>query len=304
MASQNDLRRALAGAAYRDRIVRLVDGNLLGAECLVASRQGLFAVNRTSFRPICYGIFFGLTVHDGVVYAFEACDRPRAPSQMGRIVRFDLKPDALNNARPLCEGLDNGCHQLAVIHGQLVLVDTSAQALRIFDLDGRWLDSIQPLAAAKNEEAPLHVHMNSICAVGGEVQVLLHNGPLCPAQTSEVLVLDRQWQVRDRYALDGYHCHDILPLEDGRILYCGSKDGELLGSDGLKLKLSDRMTRGLARTPTGLIVGTGDFMQRAVRLDAMGSIVFLDSSLNRECEVALPAAPTCIASLAFSARSP
>jgi hypothetical protein len=300
--SQNDLRYALARNAYRDAIVRLVDGDLRSAECLIASRQGLFAVNRHSFRLVCHGIFFGLTLKDGHLFAFEACDRPRDPSSMGRIVRFDVVDQHICNPLILCDGLDNGCHQLAFVDQQLVLVDTYTQVLRLFDAAGRLIETIQPvpevgLARASGNARHMsesYVHMNSIAVVGDHIHILLHNGSITPAKRSEVLIFDRQWRLSDRFGLDGFHCHDVLPYDDGLILYCGSQDGELLCSDGRKWKLTERMTRGLARNRSGVVVGTGDFARREQRLQATGSVIFLGNDMKSLVEIELPAAPTTI----------
>jgi hypothetical protein len=139
--------------------------------------------------------------------------------------------------------------------------------------------------------------MNSIQRVEDRILIMLHNGTLVPPRNSEVLVFDRSWNLVDRTAVDGMSCHDILPLDDGSLLYCGSDDGELIGSNGLKIKLSPYMTRGLARNDRHLIVGTSRLAERHARELVQGSVIFLGHDYQPVCEVQLPGAPTCIISV-------
>jgi hypothetical protein len=295
--SHSDLRRAVARAAYRSGKIRLVSGELAEALCLVASMEGLYAVDQTSARLLCHGHFFGIAHHDSRVYAFEACDQVDHPSKLSRILRFDLVAGTLENPTILCQGLDNGCHQLTIVAGRLVLVDTYAMVLRVYDLAGRFIETVCPITASQCGDASRFSHMNSISVVGDQVHVMFHNGFIRPPRCSEVLVLDQQWQLAGLYELDGHDCHDILSLGDGRLLYCGSRAGELLCSDGSKRKLSNRFMRGLAHVRGGIVVGTTEFAPRERRQEASGSVLFLDADLTLQSELELPAGPTCILGL-------
>src|SRR5258708_3580749 len=73
---------------------------------VVASRNGLYLVNRDAWAKIREGMFFGVTVHQGKLYCFESGQSACNPGKHGRIVRFE--PDD-GSAEPevLIEGLDD-----------------------------------------------------------------------------------------------------------------------------------------------------------------------------------------------------
>ena len=296
--STSKLRLALARQAYERGTVRLADADLAGAECLVASRQGLFAVDRHSFRILAYGQFFGLTIDSGQLYLFEAGDRTYRPSFMGRIVRFDVDGRTLANPSVVCQGLDNGSHQIAIFDDLLHIVDSYRQAIHRFERGGTYVDSLTPIPVPEAPTRTLpYAHMNSICAVDDAVYLMLHNGSITPPRQSEILVFDRNWSLQSRSFINGSSCHDILPLEGGAMLHCGSNDGELIGTGGVKVKLTGNMTRGLAALAEGFVVGTSELMERSRRMTASGSVIFLDRTYAVQGELALPGAPTCIIAL-------
>lgn len=297
--SYRSARLALARQAYATDAIRISDNSLTDANCLAATRNGLFAVGVNGARTLIHGLFFGITIDNGFVYIFETCDDTRSASNMGRILRFRLDRDRLCEPNILCKGLANGCHQIKIIDGQLVVVDTYQQLIQRYTLGGDNIDCFDPVPQfnAEGQYMPTQAHMNSVAAIGDKIHLMLHNGNAVPSIKSEVLVFDRQWTLTEKYQIDGYCCHDIVELEDGTLLYCGSDDGELLASNGLKLGLSGLMTRGLAYNMTHVMVGTTQFAPRESRDMVEGSVIYLDRSYQRVCEVPLHGAPTCIVSL-------
>lgn len=290
---ERSIRAALAGQAYATDQVRLRDTDLTGFDCLVASRQGLFAVNRTGMKQVAYGFFFGLRMHEGSLFVFESCGVPATRSGTGRLLRLTLDAGSIVDARVIAKGLDNQCHQLAAIGGHLCVVDTANQAILRFTYDGFPVDGQRPFPpAAPGATDGSYLHLNSIARVRGGTVVMLHNGTAVPRRPSELAWLDDDWRLVGREPLAGYGCHDIVEDGQGVLWHCGSLDGEILNSAGLAVRVSDRMTRGLAYGRQGLIVGTSAFGERHVRADLPGSVMFLDAELNRLDEIELPAAPT------------
>lgn len=293
LPSERSIRAALAGQAYVADQVRLCDRDLRGFECLVASRQGLFAVSRGRAKQVAYGFFFGLREHEGSLFVFESCGVPATPSRKGRILRLTLDGGVITDWQVIARGLDNQCHQLAVIDAHICVVDTANQAILRFTLDGTPVDVVRPFPPAERGDAGgSYLHLNSIARVRGETAMMLHNGTAVPRRRSEVAWLDDDWRVIRRAPLAGYGCHDIVEDGQGVLWHCGSLDGEVLNSAGLAVRVTDRMTRGLAVGPRGLIVGTSMFGARADRADLAGSVIFLDTELRKLDEVELAAAPT------------
>lgn len=289
--SERSLRYALARDAYRKRRIRIIDRDVRGCDLLIATKKGLYAGNREGVRPLMWGLFFGITRHADQVYLFENGDNPAARSQMGRILRFRIEQDALTGETVFAEGLSNGCHQLEVIDQLLCVVDTPAQAIVRLRLDGTPLDIKHPvpMSPACGGDG-VDRHLNSIAAVGERIALVLHNGDANEA--SELVWVGRDWRVIERQRLAGYHCHDILALPDGAVWHCGSRDGEVISSRGDRIKLTDRMTRGLVAAPHGFVVGTSLFGSRAVRDGLAGSIIYLDPAFNKLAEIQCPGAPT------------
>jgi hypothetical protein len=221
------------------------------------------------------------------------------PTKMGRIVRLRYQSGRLSAPEILCKGLENGCHQIAIIGDTLYVMDTYHQLIQRLTLDGVHVGAFDPVPRYSSEGvyAPMMAHMNSIRQVGDSIRIMLHNGGIAPPERSEVLVFNRQWQLLDRHDIDGFGCHDIVPLEDGTMLYCGSEDGELIGSNGLKIRVSDHMTRGLDYTKSLVMIGTSRMVAREERDMVDGSVIFLDRAYQRLDEVLLPGAPTCIIAL-------
>lgn len=285
-------RVALARKAYDAGTVRLADPNLAGFEHLVATRHGLFAVNRDQHRLVAYGLFYGLTVAGDTIYAFEACGEPREKTKQGRIVRFHIAGDAVVAADVFATGLDNGCHQIDFIHGRLCVIDTYNQQIVRFPAAGGAPEMLRPVPCGVDRDwAGGYVHLNSLIARGDEILLMLHNGAEKTGRDSEIGVFDREWRLIGREAVAGKGCHNFAILEDGMLLTCGSYAGELLGSDGLRVKVCDLMTRGLSVDATQIVVGGSTFSERDLRDDAGGAIHFLDRDYRLQATLPLPAPP-------------
>lgn len=292
LAHRRVLGEALARRAYGESQVRLASRDLSGCDHLVSTRRGLFAVARNGHRLIAHGQFFGLTVEGNTLFAFEACDRPSAPSRLGRIVRLHRVGDEIVAADVFVEGLDNGCHQIDLIGDTLFVADTYRQNIVAIDQDGT-AHEYQPIPlAGARDWADGYVHLNSLVASGEYRLALLHNGAGHTGLCSEVAILDASWRLIERRPLAGSGCHGLAVLEDGTLLSCGSFAGELIGSDGLRVKVTELMTRGLSVGREEIVVGGSAFAERDVRDTSTGEVLFLDRSYRLLGTLAMPAPPT------------
>lgn len=284
-------RVALAAAAYDAGRVRLAERDLAGFEHIVATRHGLFAVNHRERRPIAFGLFYGLTVSGDTIYAFEACDEPRARTRRGRIIRLFRDGDTIADADIFATGLDNGCHQIDFIHGHLCVADTYNQRIVRFAADGA-ADLLQPVSCGEAHDWDTgFAHINSLIARGDEIMLMLHNGADRTGRPSEIAVCDSTWRLIRRAPIAGMGCHNFAVLEDGTLLSCGSSDGELIGTNGVKVKICDMMTRGLSVDSTQIVVGGSTFSERDLRDQAGGAIHFLDRDYRPIATLPFPAPP-------------
>jgi hypothetical protein len=282
------IRLAIAGHAYATQTVRIADPDLRGFAHIAASRQGLFAVGPAGCRLIAHGQFYGITVGLGTIWAFEACDRPRFRSNRGRLVQIKHQAGLVTNAKVVAEELDNGCHQIDFVDGRLLVADTYNQRVLRFALDGGEPEVIYPLSNLESESGAPYVHANSILAIGSQRYLLLHNDSHRTGRDSEIAIFDEGWCRLGTIPLKGQGCHSLALLEDGTILTCGSGRGELIGTDGRAIKVCDRMTRGLSVDDAMIVVGASAILERDVRDEAPGEVIFLDRSYNRIGSVELP----------------
>lgn len=294
LRARRSIQAALARATYADDHVRLTGASLAGCECLFASRQGVFGVARDGrLQRLAFGHFFGIRAHDRWLYLFEACDRPHAPTAMGRIVRLRRDGDRLVEPVVLVKGLDNQCHQIAIFDGALWVVDTANQAVLHFTLEGAAVARHTPLPPVPPDDTSgAYRHVNSIAKVGERIVLMLHNGGTPAARPSELAWLDRDLSLCERVPIAGERCHDIFEDAGGVLWHCGSMAGELINSAGLRHKISDTMTRGLAVTAERIVVGSSNFAVREERDEIAGHVHFLDRDLTLRAAVAVPAAPT------------
>lgn len=285
--------RALAHTAYDARTIRLVPHDLAGMSHLVASRRGLFAVSEAGHVRIAHGSFFGVTLRGDSIFAFEACDLAGLPTRRGRIVRLDRAGDRIAEARVLVDGLDNGCHQIDFIDGHLIVLDTQNQRVLRFGADETGYETLYPLPPMdKRAWSRGYAHVNSLLQVENRILLLLHNGFAYTGKPSEVMLVDLDWKEIDRRPLPGHDCHNLVVLEDGRLISCGSAAGEIIGFDGAIAKVSTMMTRGLSVGSDVIAVGASKFSARADRHRTPGTVTFLDRSFRRLSTLELPAAPT------------
>lgn len=264
---------------------------------LVASRQGLYFANRHGWRPCARGRFFGIVSIGVQIFAFR--HGPFAEGQdpnSGRIVRFEWDGGALEERETLVEGLDYSCHQLACFGDAFFLADTLNQ--RIVEYDSQWRPrAAHQLLSPAPREGEGHAHINSVTATADTIRVMFHNERR--GLVSEIVEYDRAFGERRRVRLPCHGCHDILPLEDGKLLTCLSPRGEIAVAGGEAYQIDRCWTRGLACAGEELVVGSSLFGKRHARTLLPGFLTFLDPSFRRTARFHLPAAPTQIQALAF-----
>ena len=124
--------------------------------------------------------------------------------------------------------------------------------------------------------------------MGAQRYLLLHNDSRRSGRNSEIAVFDEAWNRTGTLPVNGQGCHSLALLEDGTILTCGSNTGELTGTDGRTIKVTDRMTRGLSVDDRMIVVGASAILDRGARDEAPGEVIFLDRSFRRIGMVTLP----------------
>jgi hypothetical protein len=120
---------------------------------IMASREGLYVVNRTAWRRVADGYFFGVTVRGSEIYCFKTVAKIEANlnSYSGQIVRYERKGDGtLGGPEILVGGLHHNCHQVDFFDGKFYVVDTGHQRILVYDEDWRCVETHQLLPEAEH----------------------------------------------------------------------------------------------------------------------------------------------------------
>jgi hypothetical protein len=272
---------------------------------LAASREGLFAVNQETWTKVLTGQFFGLTWRDGAFYAFESLGPYRPPERSekgrffrGRIVRIELKDRRVTRVQVVYSGLSNGVHQIDFIGDFLYLVDTyNNRILRMPPTLDRIEAEFHPVGRARQEDWKNgYAHLNSIVGHNGFIYVLKHNGrPDTASGPSQVIRCNSSFEILETLELNGNACHNIVFLEDGSMLSCGSDRGEVIDGPHVVARITDMFTRGLSVDRETLVLGTSLYSTRTGqhgRRYVPGHVLFFDRNFELRADLELPAAPT------------
>lgn len=211
---------------------------------------------------------------------------------MGRIIRLSVQDGRIVDAAVLVSGLDNGCHQIDLIGDTLVVVDTYRQRIMEIAPDATVTEFAPLPFERQRRDAAAYVHFNSVLACGDQRLLLLHNGGGEPHRASEIALVNSAWTVLERRPMEGTGCHNLALLEEGSVLSCGSMEGCLISSAGLRMKVSPLMTRGLAVGDDTIAVGGSTFSQRDHRDSEPGVLHMLDRGYQPLASLPLPAPPT------------
>ena len=298
-----DVRRAirvsLARESYAQGTVRIASSDLRDYWWLVTTHRGLFAVSPGGIELVSHGWYFGIVRHENHIYLYENCGLRDRTANMGRIVQLDWDGGQLSNPRVLVTGLHGNGHQLKVIGGLLCLVDTANQRVQRFTLGGKPVDSKSPLQVAPpTDTSGAYHHINSLVEVDGRIALLLHNGKAPTPRKSELVWLDRDWNLTNRQVIDGCMCHDIVADEQGTLWHSASASGEVINDKGRRINLSDSlMTRALAFCQGHLLVGLSSFGVRQIRDGLAGEVAVLDPEGKEMARFDVPAGPADVVAL-------
>jgi hypothetical protein len=292
-----------AQLAVRDTVGELVDRgeyftqrvaylsrDLAGYTHLVTSRQGLFAVNETSYKHVLRGRFYGLTLKDDAIYCFQACGDEL--DNHGRILRLDVARGRITSVEVIASGFDDGCHQMDFLGDDLLITDCyNGRILQLTPgAPGAAPTIWHPLGVLPRKHAKRR-HINSIAAhPDGTIWILLHNSGRIP---SEVVVLDRQFTELRRFPVDGGAAHGIVFTGDAaEYLVADSLGGRIVSAQGPVID-GMMMTRGISLDDETCVVGDSHYATRAFRRYVPGRVVFFDRrTWSRRAVLAVPGAPT------------
>jgi hypothetical protein len=287
------LRRVIDSAIdrfeYATNRITCIRRNLGEHTHVVASREGLYAVNSTSYRLLVRGSFFGATVKDNAIYCFQSCGKEM--ENRGRIVKLTMANNRISRAEVVIKGLDDGCHQIDFLGEDLLVVDCyNGRILQI--TPGRSKHTAYyPLGKLSREVASTVYHINSVAGhPDGTVWLLLHNSTRTP---SEVVVVNRRFEVVRRFAVKAGAAHNIVFTNDSsEYLIADSSGARIISARGTEAEIGMR-PRGISLDRDTCVIGDSFFCARPFRRYVPGRVHFFDrASWTCTGSLSLPAAPT------------
>jgi hypothetical protein len=257
---------------------------------VMASREGLFLVNRTEWQKVADGHFFGVTIQGGGIYCFENAGHVQGDeTPRGRILRYEYESGRVGDPVIVADRLPYNCHQVDFFDGAFYVVDTDNQ--RVLEFDAGWRASrIHQILPPGARDGPGHAHINSFLGWGDTISLMFHNWQR--GIPSEIVKFDRDFRELSRLTLPSPGCHDIVRLENGQLLFCESFKGQIACDDGTAHKIDELYTRGLSVGEDEIAVGSSRYGVRIKRTLLPGFVTFLDRTWKRVARLYVPAAPT------------
>ena len=259
---------------------------------VVASREGLYLVNRSHYKRVMRGAFYGVTLKDGAIYCFQSCGREE--ENKGRILKISLTPDgdAVADVSVIAKGLDDGCHQIDFIGDDLFVVDCYNGKILEIRLGNPGYVSHCPLGSITRDYARNCVHMNSLLAhPDGTIWVLLHNHNDKP---SEILVLSQNFDPVRRFYIRAGAAHNIVFTNDAlEYLVADSSGARIISAHGVVAEINMMRPRGVSLDEDVCVVGDSFYSTRIFRRYVPGRVHFFDRrTWTCISTLTLPAAPT------------
>mgnify|MGYP006300781723 CR=1 FL=1 len=223
-------------------------------------------------------------LHGGSVYGLASNRDPRrwyvfqrVPQSFGRLLRVDLEK---GTARSLAGFLSTGVHQVDVVDGRLVVMDTYRNGIAHYSERGKRLRTVYPSGpVADGRDSANYRHFNSLFAAPDAVYVLAHNQSAKTGMDSEIFVLDRTWQTIRVIPTGSGSAHNVAEI-DGRLWHCDSRGGGLVVGRKTVFQETDLFTRGLAVNRTHVLVGGSQITEREHRGRTDGEVIVLDRAFE------------------------
>ena len=277
---------------YRMNRVGLLSRDLRDFSHIVASREGLYAINRNTHRKIMRGQFFGITVSGSDILCFQANGSIGSTENRGRIIKLRVENSRIVGSSVCIRGLDDGCHQIDVLGNRLIIVDCYNAAILETDSNISKISKTHfPLGQLERDVAKSKIHMNSFYAVSDdEYWLLLHN----KGNRSVVVRLNTLFEEVGRFTLDACWAHNIVTTnDDNRYAVADSHGSRLIGANGTICRTNGMLTRGISLSESECVIGESEFATQFFRRFVPGRVYFYEPATWKRREVLeLPAAPT------------
>ncbi len=244
------------------------------APFLAGTQSGLLYVEEGRVWRLRSGSVYGIASNGdpGTWYVFQ-----RVPESFGRLLAVDLEE---GTARTLAGFLSTGIHQVDVVDGRVIVLDTYNNRLVHYSDRGMRLQTVYPCGPlAGGRKSANYRHFNSVFAGPDAVYVVAHNQSAKSGRDSEIHVLDRGWQPLRVIPTESGSAHNVAEI-DGVIWHCDSRGGSLVVGRKTVFQEPGLFTRGLAVNRTHVLVGGSQITEREHRGRTGGEVIVLDRTFE------------------------
>lgn len=270
------LARALRVAPPCDpRVEVRAEGAVRGlAPFLAGTQSGLLYVEEGRAWRLQGGSVYGLASNRNSRwwYVFQ-----RVPESFGRLLKVDLQK---GTARSLAGFLSTGVHQVDVVDGRVIVMDTYHNGIVHYSDRGKRLRAVYPSGPVTDGRASANYrHFNSVFAAPDAVYVVAHNQSAKTGMDSEIFVLDRSWRPLRAIPTESGSAHNVAEI-DGVLWHCDSRGGGLVVGREPVFQEEGLFTRGLAVNRTHVLVGGSQITEREQRGRTDGEVIVLNRSFE------------------------
>lgn len=273
-----ELRKNISGRIKWVNVTEFNSG--LVGRIVVATKNGLYVLNEGKLSRILGGEFYGITKFKDQIYVFEKA------KEKGRVIILDQRFEN-DFFEVLIDDLSLGCHQIDIIQSKLFITDTYNNRILIYDIKGELLDVKYPIGKLKyGRSSANYGHINSMYEYKDQIYLLCHNESKKTSRKSEILKLDKELELIDRFSVEAFSAHNCVFYES-ELIICDSLNNSVISNNKIKFK-SNFFTRGISITKTHILIGGSEYSSRSARSYASGVIFVLDCNFQLIEEISIP----------------
>lgn len=244
---------------------------------LFTCQDGLFLLDKNLIIKLLPGFCFGLTkINEAEFYIY------RDYSIKGNIyrIKIDFDKNLITNLKKIKINLPPNVHQILYIDEVLYIADTKENSIsRVYEekfMDKNYIEG-ELLYSKKSDN---YKHFNSLTLYNDDLYLLAHNYSQYSKKKSQIYILNKNLEIKEKLDNFGECSHDIL-FHEGMMYICDSLNSRILNSQKKEVFKSNKFLRGFKKFEDNFfILGGSDYNERAKRTSTNAYIYILDNNFK------------------------
>jgi hypothetical protein len=201
---------------------------------IYSTTSGLYRHTNNNTTQLSCGDYFGITrIKPGLWAAANRSDEC--------LELHDLENQSIQKIYGL---VTKQTHQIDVIQDMLYLVNTDQNCILTTDMNFKVLHKFFPNGPAERGDKNF-CHFNSVYCNGESIYIIAHNLGEITGKNSELYVIDKNHNVKEKLNLGCFSCHNII-IKDDETFICYSKDSSIKQDRTVIYNKEGFFTRGLS----------------------------------------------------------